>query len=126
MQRWRTVVGIIGGALLVLSSAAHSLLGWTVQRTGLEAVKAPPELVTNLGFGWHFAGLAMLTFGIIVLMQIAQAVRGRQGSLRPVLLIGVAYAVYGAWALIASGLEPFFLVFLLPGLLLLVAAWGHP
>jgi hypothetical protein len=125
MQRWRTVVGVLAAALLLLSSAAHSLLGWSVQRASLEAVKAPPELIMNLGFGWHFAGVAMLTFGLVVLMLIVQAARGRPVSLRPVLLIGVAYTVFGAWALTASGLEPFFLVFLVPGVLLLAAASGH-
>jgi hypothetical protein len=126
MQRWRTVAGVIAGTMLVLSSALHSLLGWTVQRAALEAVKAPPDLVVGLGFGWHFAGAAMLSFGVIVLMSIARAARARPVSLRPVLVIGIAYTLYGAWALTASGLEPHFLVFLLPGLLLLAAAWGQP
>ena len=126
MQRWRTVAGVIAGVMLVLSSALHSLLGWTVQRTGLESIKAPADLIMGLGFGWHFAGVAMLAFGVIVLMSIAQAARARPVSLRPVLVIGIAYTLYGAWALTASGLEPFFLVFLIPGLLLLAAAWGQP
>jgi hypothetical protein len=47
-------------------------------------------------------------------------------SLRPVLVIGLAYTVYGIWAMIASGLEPFFLVFVVPGVLLLAVAGAGP
>lgn len=125
MSRWRTVAGLIAGVLLILSSAAHSLLGWKVQRAGLEAARAPADLILGLGLGWHFAGVAMLTFGVIAIV-LAAAGRGRPVSLRPMLMIGVAYVGYGSWAMIASGLEPFFLVFILPGVLLLAAAWGRP
>jgi hypothetical protein len=126
MRRRRIVAGLTAGAFLVLSSATHSLLGWKVQRAGLEAVHAPADLVMGLGLGWSFAGLAMLTFGAIVVLLLAQAFRGRLVTLRPVLIIGLAYTLYGIWALTASGLDPFFLIFLVPGLLLLVAAWGQP
>jgi len=126
MSRWRTVLGLIAGALLILSSAAHSLLGWRVQLAGLEAVKAPADLILGLGLGWQFAGVAMLAFGVIVVMLVVAAGRGRPVSLRPVLVIGLAYTVYGIWAMIASGLEPFFLVFVVPGVLLLAAAVGRP
>ena len=45
-------------------------------------------------------------------------------SLRPVVLIGIAYLVFATWALTVSNLDPFFLTFLLPGALLLVGSWG--
>ncbi|MGH7514296.1 MAG: hypothetical protein ACREOQ_15385 [Gemmatimonadales bacterium] len=126
MSRWRTVVGLMAGFLILLSSAAHSLVGWKVQRAGLEAARAPADLILGLGFGWQFAGVAMLTFGVIVLLTFVQVLRRQPVSLRPVVAIGVAYTVYGVWSLTASGLDPFFLVFLVPGLLLLLAAQGHP
>ena len=72
MSRWRTVAGLIAGVLLILSSAAHSLLGWKVQRAGLEAARAPADLI----LGWHFAGVAMLTFGVIAIVLAAAAGRG--------------------------------------------------
>ena len=42
----------------------------------------------------------------------------------PPAVIGVAYLALGAWALLAIELNPFFLVFIVPGLLLVVAATG--
>ena len=76
MSRWRTVAGLIAGVLLILSSAAHSLLGWKVQRAGLEAARALADLILGLGLGWHFAGVAMLTFGVIAIVLAAAAGRG--------------------------------------------------
>ena len=58
--------------------------------------------------------------------RLVAAGRGRPVSLRPVLVIGLAYTVYGIWVVIASGLDPFFLVFVVPGVLLLAAAVGRP
>jgi hypothetical protein len=101
------------------------LVGWRVQRTALEAARAPADLILGLGLGWHFAGVAMLAFGVIVIMLIAAAGRGQPVSLRPVLVIGLGYTGFGIWALVASGFEPFFLTFVLPGVLLLAAAWGR-
>jgi dolichyl-phosphate-mannose--protein O-mannosyl transferase len=123
MTRLRTVLGLIVGAMLVASSAAHSLLGWPPQRAALEALHASPDLMLGLAVGWHFAGVAILTFGAIVLWLFMARLRGRAVSLAPAVIFAVAYVVYGLGAFAASRV-PFFLgVFTLPGLLLLVATW---
>ena len=46
-----------------------------------------------------FAGLAMLGFGVIVIVRFARSLRGEGGSYTTCLVIGVAYVLYGAWAL---------------------------
>ncbi len=125
MQRGRLVLGLIAGVLLLASSAAHSLLGWPQLRHGLTEANAPADLIVGLSLGWHFAGVAMLVFGVIVVLLFADALRRQAVSLRPALLIGLAYLVFGTWALTASNLDPYFLVFIVPGVLLLLAAWGH-
>jgi hypothetical protein len=85
--------------------------------------RAPEDLVTGLAFGWFFAGAAMLTFGCIVLWISFSALRRRPVSYRPAFLIALLYLVYGAWAYAASGRDPFFFVFLVPGVLLAAASW---
>lgn len=65
----------------------------------------------------------MLGFGFIVIASFTHLLRGQQVSLRPVQVIGVVYVGFGLSAMIASDLDPFFVLFLAPGLLLLVAAW---
>ena len=126
MSRVRTLLGFAAGAILVLSSAAHSLLGWPQIAAALAKTSAPPDLVRGLAIGWHFGGVAMLLFGILVILLFAEARKGRPVSLRPALLIGGAYAVFGIGALAVSGVDPFFLVFIVPGLLLVAAALLRP
>jgi hypothetical protein len=123
MSRVRGVAGLVAGAMMVLSSAAHSFVGWPQMRAPLEAAGAPRDLVLGLGFGWHFGGVAMLTFGAIVIFVFANRLRGRVVPLAPAALIAVVYLTFGAWALLASG-DPFFLAFVVPGLLLAAACPG--
>jgi hypothetical protein len=124
-NRLRVVLGIVAGVILVGSSAAHSLLGWKQLGAALASAGAAPDLITGLGIGWHFAGVAMLTLGVIVIRLFAD-LRRRHVSLWPGLIIAVVYLAFGAWALAVSDMNPFFLIFIVPGLLLLLASWGRP
>jgi hypothetical protein len=126
MQRGRLVLGLIAGVMILATSAAHSLLGWPRLRHALTEADTPAELIVGLSIGWHFAGLAMLVFGALAILLFADALKGRPVSLRPVLLIGIAYLVFGTWSLTVSSLDPFFLAFLVPGILLLVGSSGRP
>jgi hypothetical protein len=122
MHRARNVLGIIAGTIFILSSAAHSLLGWPSLQERLAAANAPTDLTTLLMFGWQFAGVAMLVFGIIVISSFARAIRGKSVSFMTCMVIALAYTLYGIWA-IAVMRDPFFLIFIVPGLLLLAASW---
>jgi hypothetical protein len=121
MTRLRTVLGLIAGVILVLSSAAHSFLGWKALRTGLVAAQAPPDLIRGLAIGWHFAGAAILAFGIIVINLFAKRLRGEAVSSSPAVIIAVLYLASGLWAMLITG-NPFFFIFIVPGLMLAVAA----
>lgn len=120
MSRLKTILGWISGALLVTSSGAHSLAGWRVMRAQLERANASPDLILALSLGWQFGGTAMLVFGLIVLGLFWLRMRGRELSLWPAGLIGIAYLTFGACALLLSHFDKFFLVFLVPGILLCV------
>lgn len=122
MIRLKAILGWVSGALLVASSGAHSLVGWKALRAELERVNAPPDLILALSLGWQFAGTAMLVFGLIVLGLVFLRMRGRQVSLWPAGLIGAAYLTFGACALVLSHFDKFFLVFVIPGILLTTAA----
>lgn len=123
MHRVRLILGFIAAAMLIASSAAHSFLGWAGLRSALLAAHASQDLIAGLALGWHFAGAAMFAFGLIVVLLFADRMRGRAVSLRPALVIALLYVAYGAGALILSNFNPFFLVFVVPGALLLLAAW---
>jgi len=123
MNRLRIGLGLLAGVLIILSSAAHSILGWKQLSGALATAQAPPDLITALSLGWHFAGIAMFAFGCIILVTFTDALRRRPVSFRPVGFIALVYLAYGVWALRVSNLDPFFLVFIVPGLLLAAASW---
>ena len=122
MIRLKAILGWISGALMVTSAGAHSLSGWKALRGQLERANAPADLILALSLGWQFGGTAMLVFGLIVLGLCFQRMRGKKVSLWPAGLIGIAYVAFGVCALLLSNFDVFFLVFLVPGILLSTAA----
>lgn len=121
MRQFQNLLGLLAGAILVLSSAAHSVLGWKRMQDSLAATNAPPDLVSGLRIGWLFGGVAILTFGCVALAVFGSALRGGVVSRLPTLLIAVAYLAFGVWALLTSG-NPFFYIFIVPGVLLAIAS----
>jgi hypothetical protein len=109
---------------MILSSAGHSLLGWKLLGAELTKANAGGELIQSLGLGWHFAGAAMLAFGLVVVAFFRARLKGAAGSVTPAIVIGATYVLYGGWAMAVSGFDPFFLVFVVPGLMVLFASLG--
>lgn len=119
-SRVATIAGSLGGVLMLLSAPAHSLLGWPELRAGLGRTSVPPDLVRALQIGWHFGGLAMAAFGAITLHVFRSRARGSRTSAAPGWIVAVLYLGFGAAALLVTGFDPFFLVFVVPGALVLL------
>lgn len=115
MHRSRDYLGLIGALMLIISSGAHSILGWRGIRAELAAARVPADLMLGLQLGWHFGGAAMLTMGVVLLVIYRQRLRGVAASLVPARAVSMMYLVFGAWALGATGGDLFTLVFLIPG-----------
>ena len=123
MKKTQNVLGLIAGAMLVLSSAAHSFLGWGEISAALLSLHVSPDLMIGLAIAWHFGGAAMLTLGCIVIWLFAQQRKGVAVSKVPAQLIGAMYLLFGAGALVASNFDPFCLLFMIPGVLLALAVY---
>jgi Predicted permeases len=121
MKRWREVIGLIATAILFLSSGAHTILGWKSLEPRIASFGTPKDLITGLRIGWQWGGVAMLALGIIAASIFIQRFRGAAVSMFPVRVIGFVYVAFGAWALNLSG-DPFFAIFIVPGVLLLLAS----
>lgn len=122
MNRTRSILGILAGVLMIASAVAHSLLGWPQLRAGLAQSQVPGDLVQGLAIGWHFGAAAMVTFAAIVLWVFFRRLQARAAPLAPPSIISAAYLAFGAGALAVTG-DPFFLVFIVPGLLLAAASF---
>lgn len=121
MSKARDVAGVIASVLILLSSAAHTLLGWKALSAELEAAHVQGNLLLGLRLGWYFGGLAMLLLGVILLALFGARLRGESRPLLPATVVAIGYLAFGAWALAVSG-DPFFTVFIVPGVLLAVAS----
>lgn len=107
---------------MILSSGAHSLLGWRGLRTQLAAANAPPPLVDGLAMGWHFGGLMMLVTGVVVVWLVMIARDPVTNVWFPLFVIGIAYELFAIGCAVLLGFDPFLFVFLIPGSLLSCAA----
>ncbi len=121
----RAIVGLVTGALMVLSALAHGLLGWPAMRAGLDGLGSSAELSGALAVGWHFGSVAMLVFAAIVLPAAWRSLRGRAVDRWPVGAIAVGYLVFGLVAFLARDLNPHFLLFVATGALLAVYGFGR-
>lgn len=124
MNRGRNTCGLIAAFLLILSSAAHSILGWKELSAKLTATNAPEDLVRGLRIGWHFGGAVMLALGVMMGVLFFRRFRGSDTPTFPALIVALAYLVFGAWGLVVSSFDLFFLVFIVPGVLLVIASVG--
>ena len=125
MSKVRSALGLIVGVFLVLSSAAHSLLGWQAIGAELAKTNTPPELVAGLEIGWKWGGAAMLVFGVIITAVFLKRLRGEPAPTTGPALVSVAYIGFGAWALMHSNYDPFFFIYIIPGVLLALALTGR-
>lgn len=94
-------------------------MGWPALQSRLARVHAPTDLVLGLQIGWHFAGAAMVALGVIVLHAFQN--RGTTATV-PAWTVAALYLLFGGAALAVSGFDPFFLVFIVPGALVLLGA----
>jgi len=90
----------------------------------LAQTNAPAELVTGLKIGWMFGGPMMLVLGILTIATFAKRYRGEAVSTLAPALTAVAYLGFAAWAAVETNFDPFFFMFLVPGILLALASAG--
>jgi hypothetical protein len=72
--------------------------------------------------GWQFGGVAMLVIGTTLVMLYVRRIRREPAPTFPGVITGAGYLAFGLWALLAHGFNPFFFVFILPAVLLLLAS----
>lgn len=123
-MRIRAVAGLAGGSLLLLSSVAHAFLGWPAVSTAIKDTNATAELTTDIAIGWLFGSVAMLAFGLIVLLFGVRLWQGKTADRRPVIVIAVCYFGFGLGAFFWTHFHPHFIGFMVIGFIVATAAVG--
>lgn len=123
-DRLRAIFGGVAGAGLGLSAFAHGLGGWPALRPALDAAGVAADVSAALAVGWQFGSAAMAAFAAIVLWTSARLWRGAGVDRVPARVVGLAYGGFGLVAFVARGFEPFFLMFVAVGGLVVAAMSG--
>ena len=123
----RSALGLVAGLLILLSSGAHTILGWRGISTQLVEARVPADLVTNLHIVWQWGGAVMVAIGLVVVATFLRRLRGQVVSDLPIMAFAAVYVLFGIWATVTArempGAPAFFLsVFVLPGILMAIAA----
>lgn len=118
----KSVFGLLGGVILVLSAGAHAIMGWKAMSEQLALTNAPAALVQGLQVGWVFGGVVMLVLGSLCINTFAKRFKGQHASTLAPVLIAIAYLGFAAWAAITTGGDPFFMIFVVPAVLLVIAS----
>ncbi|MBY0503932.1 MAG: hypothetical protein K2X03_08475 [Bryobacteraceae bacterium] len=88
----------------------------------LGKANVPRDLINGIMVAWQFGGTMMLALAGLMGRLFLNRWQGLDSSSFPAAVVGIAYVMFGMWALISFGFDVFFLVFIGPGLLLLLAA----
>ena len=111
------------GVTIGLGAFGHGIGGGRVLRAGLATAALDPNIVGVLWIVWYYVSGAMLLFGVAIVWSWFAARRGGRDVLIVPAMIGVLYAIFGAAALL-YGRDPFWLLFLVQGVLLLGSSLG--
>jgi len=114
---------VVGGAsaLIGLSSIGHAWPGWAGLRQALES-HTDPSILRGVGIGWHFGSLSMAVLGLIGLRSAVLMRKGIPEARSIPALIGAAYLLFGAAAMLATDMRPHYAFFIALGALLLGGA----
>jgi hypothetical protein len=116
MNRILLYFSLAGGVLLTLSALAHST-GWSAQFAGaVTEAGLAPDLVAGLQVGWYFGSFCMAGFGLVASFLAWRGIRGQQVDRVSASIIGGTLVIFGLWAMFFRDFNPFFFVFILPGM----------
>lgn len=126
MHKTLSVAALLGGILVLLSSLGHSLAGGSEVIGQLRKSNADPELIAGLAVGWHFGGVCLAAFGLIVITAAVAQLRGQPQSAAPFVIVALALISFGLGAFVYRNYQPFFLGFVVAGFVCGSGAWAGP
>ncbi|MEM7247382.1 MAG: hypothetical protein AAF533_18725 [Acidobacteriota bacterium] len=113
----RKVLGFLSGLLLLVSGFFHSYSGLPPLSDALAADGVSAEIHLSVIIGWVFGSVAMLAFGVMMLVWALRVHRGESPSTAPAGAISVAYLCFGAVVFHVTDHDPRYLLFIITALL---------
>ena len=114
----RTIAAVLywlAAVTITLGAYGHAFVGVRPVRAAIEASTLPPDIVRVLWIVWYFVSGCMIAFGALLFWAWPGLRRGSPSRSAVALLVGSFYAITGITAYGYSGGEPFWLLFLVQG-----------
>ena len=108
---------------ITLGSIGHGFLGVKPVRSALDAVTLPPDIMRVLWIVWYWVSGTMVIFGLLLFWAWPALKTGSSSRSAPPVVIGVSYAIVGIVCFLYTERDPFWLLFLTQGVLLLGSTW---
>lgn len=113
---------LVAGLVILLSAYPHATAGWPSLRPALVDAGVDGDVVAALGIGWYFGSVAMAALGLTAILVFVELRRGHARARRFAVVVAAAYLAFGLTAWLTRDLNPHFLIFVVPGALLLLGA----
>lgn len=102
---------------IALGAYGHGFLGVRPVRAAIAASTLAPEIVRVIWIVWYFVSGCMLAFGAILFWAWPRLEAGSSSRSTAALIVGVFYTITGVASYLYSGGEPFWLLFLVQGVI---------
>jgi hypothetical protein len=104
---------------ITLGAYGHGFLGIKPVQAAIAATTLAPDIVRVIWIVWYDVSGSMLTFGALLFWAWPSVKAGTSSRSGVPLIIGAFYAVTGIAAYLYSGREPFWLLFVTQGVILI-------
>jgi hypothetical protein len=105
----------IAAITITLGAYGHGFVGVKPVRAAIAASTLAPDVVRAIWIVWYFVSACMVTFGILLFWAWPALEAGASSRSSAALVIGALYAVTGIASYLYSEGEPFWLLFVTQG-----------
>jgi len=105
----------IAAITITLGAYGHGFVGIKPVQAAIEASTLARDVVRVIWIVWYFVSGCMVTFGVLLFWAWPALEAGASSRSSAALIIGAFYAVTGIAAYLYSGYEPFWLLFVTQG-----------
>ena len=114
-----TVLYWLAAVTIALGAFGHGFLGIKPVEAAVAASTLPPDIVGVIWIVWYFVSGTMIVCGAILMWAWPAVRTGSTTRSGAVFIIGAFYTVTGVACYLYSGREPFWLLFLVQGVIVI-------
>ena len=104
---------------ITLGAYGHGFVGVQPVRAAVAASALAPEIVRVIWIVWYFVSGSMLAFGIVLFWAWPALEAGSSSRSAVALIVGAFYGITGIASYLYSGREPFWLLFVTQGVIVI-------